>query len=84
VAVVEPTTLDRAYSGWVSDLKRNRATLVLQPASSAEVEALTGARTALRPGQAFPPGRGLLVDRGRPVLLQTAYARYVATGSGTA
>lgn len=71
-AVVEASTLARAYSGWTAELKRNRAVLVLQPGSRDEVEAVSGVRPALRPGQAFPPGRGLLVDRGRPVLVQVA------------
>src|SRR5690606_31699552 len=41
VAVVEPATLARSFSGWVAQLKTNRAVLHLQPASALEVEAVT-------------------------------------------
>jgi len=74
VAVADPVTLDRAYSGWVAELKRNRASLVLQPGASTEVEAITGTKAPLRPGQAFAAGRGVLVDHGRPTLIQVAWA----------
>ena len=33
VAACDHTTLERAYSGWMTELKRNRAVLVLRPAS---------------------------------------------------
>jgi len=74
VAVAEPVTIDRAFSGWVSELKRNRACLVLQPAGSSAVEALTGVKAPLRPGQPFVAGRGVLVTHGRPTLLQVAWS----------
>jgi hypothetical protein len=74
IAVAEPVTLDRAYSGWVAELKRNRASLVLHPGASSDVEAITGTKAPLRPGQPFVPGRGVLVDHGRPTLLQVAWA----------
>ena len=70
VAACDHTTLERAYSGWMTELKRSRAVLILQPASSSEVEDQTRVKPALRPGQDFPPGRGVLVDRGRARLLQ--------------
>lgn len=71
-AVVEPATLGRAYSGWMAELKRNRAVLVLQPGGPDDVEAVAGVKPSLRPGQTFPPGRGVLVDHGRPLLVQVA------------
>ena len=70
VASAEPATLERSYSGWTADLKRNRAVLLLQPESAADVEAVSRARLALRPGQLFPAGRGVLVDHGAAVLIQ--------------
>jgi S-DNA-T family DNA segregation ATPase FtsK/SpoIIIE len=73
VATAEAVTLERAYSGWTAELKRNRAVLMLQPESAADVEAVTRAKPSLRPGQQFPPGRGVLVDHGRPTLIQVAY-----------
>ena len=60
VAVVEPATLTRAFSGWLGDLRRNRSVLVLQPGAEADVEAVAGVKASLRPGQDFPPGRGVL------------------------
>ena len=63
VAVVDPATLARTFSGWLAELKTNRSMLVLRPASATEVEAVAGRRPALRPDQPFPPGRGVLVDR---------------------
>jgi DNA segregation ATPase FtsK/SpoIIIE, S-DNA-T family len=74
VATAETSTLDRAYSGWMSELKRNRAVLMLRPESAGDVEAATRARPALRPGQPFPPGRGVLVDHGRATLVQVRRA----------
>jgi S-DNA-T family DNA segregation ATPase FtsK/SpoIIIE len=73
VATAETVTLERAYSGWTAELKRNRAVLMLQPESVADVEAVTRAKPSLRPGQQFPAGRGVLVDHGRPTLIQVAY-----------
>jgi len=70
VASGEAATLERSYSGWTADLKRNRAVLVLQPESAADVEAVSRVRPALRPGQLFPPGRAVLVDRGVATLIQ--------------
>jgi S-DNA-T family DNA segregation ATPase FtsK/SpoIIIE len=72
VATVDAATLGRAYSGWLAELRRNRAVLVLQPESAGEVEAVAGAKPSLRPGQLFPPGRGVLVDHGRSTLIQVA------------
>ncbi len=61
VVACEPTTIAKAYSGWLSALRRNRVALVLQPESRADVDAAVGVKPALRPGQDFPPGRGILV-----------------------
>ena len=81
VAVVEPATLTRAFSGWLGDLRRNRSVLVLQPGAEADVEAVAGVKASLRPGQDFPPGRGVLVARGRPHLVQVACPRSKAATS---
>lgn len=72
VAVVEAATLSRAFSGWLGELRRNRSVLVLQPAGEADVEAVAGVKPGLRPGQDLPPGRGVLVTRGRATLVQVA------------
>jgi S-DNA-T family DNA segregation ATPase FtsK/SpoIIIE len=72
VAVMEAATLSRAFSGWLGDLKRNRSVLVLQPGGEGDVEAVAGVKPGLRPGQDLPPGRGVLVTRGRASLVQVA------------
>jgi S-DNA-T family DNA segregation ATPase FtsK/SpoIIIE len=72
VAVVEPATLARSFSGWIAQLKANRSILQLQPSSALDVEAVCGRRAALRPDQPFPPGRGVLVDRLGATLVQVA------------
>jgi S-DNA-T family DNA segregation ATPase FtsK/SpoIIIE len=55
------TTLGRGHSGWLGELRRARTLLVLQPESRSEVDQVAGVRPRFRPGQAFPPGRGVLV-----------------------
>jgi hypothetical protein len=82
VAVVDPTTLARSFSGWIAGLKSNRSILQLQPASAVDVETVCGRRVALRPDQPFPPGRGVLVDRLGATLLQVATAGNDGLGSG--
>jgi S-DNA-T family DNA segregation ATPase FtsK/SpoIIIE len=72
IAVVEPATLARSFSGWIARLKTNRAMLQLQPASAVDVEAVCGRRVPLRPDQPFPPGRGVLVDRLGATLVHVA------------
>ena len=65
VVASEPGTLAKAYSGWLATLRRNRAALMLQPESRVDVETSLDVRVSLRPGQSFPPGRGVLaVNRG--------------------
>jgi S-DNA-T family DNA segregation ATPase FtsK/SpoIIIE len=70
VAVVDPSTMSSAFSGWTAQLKRDRSVLYLQPGSAAEVEVAAGRKPVLRPGQPFPPGRAVLLDRRSTRLLQ--------------
>jgi len=64
-------SLGRTFGGgWLQEAKRSRSTLVLQPEDRNQVEALGGVRPSLRPGQTFPPGRGVYVHGGGPVLMQ--------------
>jgi S-DNA-T family DNA segregation ATPase FtsK/SpoIIIE len=69
-AACEPTTLAKAYSGWVSALRRNRSALVLQPESKAEVDGVVGIKPDLRPDQPFPAGRGVFVANRQWMLVQ--------------
>jgi S-DNA-T family DNA segregation ATPase FtsK/SpoIIIE len=70
VVACEPTTLAKAYSGWMSALRRNRSALVLQPESKVDVDATVGLKPDLRPDQPFPPGRGVYVANRRWQLVQ--------------
>jgi S-DNA-T family DNA segregation ATPase FtsK/SpoIIIE len=70
VVACEPTTVAKAFSGWLSTLRRNRGAIVLQPESRNDVESAVGVKPTLRPGQAFPPGRGIYVANRRWSLVQ--------------
>jgi S-DNA-T family DNA segregation ATPase FtsK/SpoIIIE len=70
VVACEPTTLSKAYSGWLAALRRNRSALVLQPESKVDVDTTVGIKPDLRPGQAFPAGRGVYVANRRWQLVQ--------------
>jgi len=61
IVACEPSTMSKAYSGWLSTLRRNRSAVFLQPDTRADVETVLDVRPALRPGQDFPPGRGIFV-----------------------
>jgi S-DNA-T family DNA segregation ATPase FtsK/SpoIIIE len=69
-AACEPVTLSKAYSGWVSILRRNRSALLLQPESKIEVETVLGVKPDLRPDQPFPAGRGVYVANRQWQLVQ--------------
>jgi DNA segregation ATPase FtsK/SpoIIIE, S-DNA-T family len=70
VVACESTTLAKAYSGWLSALRRNRSALMLQPENKAEVDATLGVKVALRPEQDFPAGRGIYVANRQWQLVQ--------------
>jgi DNA segregation ATPase FtsK/SpoIIIE, S-DNA-T family len=72
VAAVEPSTLGRSYTGWLSNLRRNRSVLMLQPEDRLAVEAVTGVKPDLRPDQDLPPGRGIFVANRRWQLVHVA------------
>ena len=58
---VDPAALARGFSGWLGAIRRSRRLLLLQPESRGEVEQLAGVKARFRPGQLFPPGRGVFV-----------------------
>ena len=72
VVAAGTTTLHRAHSGWLAEVRRARTLLVLQPESRSEVDQVAGLRPRIRPGQAFPPGRGVLVAQRSCELVQVA------------
>ena len=63
-------TLRAASRGWLAALRRNRSAIMLQPESRQDVEAAVGVKPALRPGQHFPPGRGIYVANRQWALVQ--------------
>jgi hypothetical protein len=72
------TTVDsRAVSGgyqpgWIGELRRVRRQLLLQPMGPSDVTAVTGVRATLRPGVAFPAGRGVLVNERAAVIVHVS------------
>jgi DNA segregation ATPase FtsK/SpoIIIE, S-DNA-T family len=61
IASVDTRVVGGGYQpGWLGELRRSRAMVLLQPASAADVAAIVGRRPVLRPGLAFPPGRGVI------------------------
>ncbi|HEX7277694.1 MAG TPA: hypothetical protein VF244_10005, partial [Acidimicrobiales bacterium] len=63
--------LSSRYRGWLADARRPRSGLLLCPATATDGE-LFDLRLPRSAGAGWPPGRGLLVDRGRPSLVQVA------------
>jgi DNA segregation ATPase FtsK/SpoIIIE, S-DNA-T family len=80
VVACEAGTVTRAYSGWLSALRRNRSAVMLQPDSKAEVEATVGVKPDFRPDQEFPPGRGLFVADRRWQLIQVGRVGLASRG----
>ena len=73
VVACDVGSLGRTFGGgWLQEAKRARTTLVLQPEDRNQVDALAGVRPSLRPGQTFPPGRGIYVRPGGPLLVQVS------------
>ena len=66
VASYDTAAVARAFSGLVPALGRGRRLLLLGPEGPAEIDQIAGVRMRLRPGAAFPPGRGVLVVDRRP------------------
>jgi S-DNA-T family DNA segregation ATPase FtsK/SpoIIIE len=72
----EPTSIAKAYSGWLSALRRNRSAVMFQPESPNAVDTTIGVKPALRPAQEFPPGRAILAANRRWALIQVGEPGY--------
>jgi DNA segregation ATPase FtsK/SpoIIIE, S-DNA-T family len=72
LAGVDGSTLSGYVAGWLAHLKDTRRLLLLQPDELGELRTLTPVAVPLRPGQTFPPGRGVLVSGRDVTLLQVA------------
>lgn len=74
VAAAEVRSLHRTFGGWLSELRKDKQGLLLDPDLEVDGE-LFGVRLPRRSGTRFPPGRGYLVTRGTVELVQVAQPR---------
>lgn len=72
LAGADADTLGGYVAGWAKIVQRAHRKLLLQPDDLGELGALTSARIRLRPGQEFPPGRGVFVDGRNSTLMHVA------------
>lgn len=71
------TVETRSYAGFsmnamLSELRKTRRVLFLQPDDPVEMFQLIGVRPPIRPGTSMPPGRGVLVVDRVPTVIQVA------------
>jgi S-DNA-T family DNA segregation ATPase FtsK/SpoIIIE len=71
VAAVERQGAQRAFSGWVRELRKEEHGLLLVPDPDVDGD-LLGTRLPRRSNPVFPAGRGYLVERGSLELVQVA------------
>jgi S-DNA-T family DNA segregation ATPase FtsK/SpoIIIE len=71
VGAAEIRSAHRAFSGWMTEVRKEQQGLLLDPDSDIDGD-LFGARLPRRAQRAYPPGRGFLVRRGEPELIQVA------------
>jgi S-DNA-T family DNA segregation ATPase FtsK/SpoIIIE len=73
VAACERTAAQRAFSGWLRELRKEEHGLLLMPDADVDGDIL-GVRLPRRTNPVYPPGRGYLVVRGTTGLVQIAAA----------
>jgi S-DNA-T family DNA segregation ATPase FtsK/SpoIIIE len=71
VAAAERQAAQRAFAGWLRELRKDEHGLLLDPDPDVDGD-LLGARLPRRSNPVFPPGRGYVVDRGLVELVQVA------------
>jgi S-DNA-T family DNA segregation ATPase FtsK/SpoIIIE len=71
VAAVERQAAQRAFGGWIRELRKEEHGLLLSPDPDVDGE-LLAVRLPRRTTPVFPPGRGYLVARGTVELVQVA------------
>ncbi|MCA1656444.1 MAG: cell division protein FtsK, partial [Actinobacteria bacterium] len=71
VAAAERQAAQRAFSGWLRELRKEEHGLLLSPDLDVDGDIL-GTRLPRRSSPVFPPGRGYLVERGAVELVQVA------------
>lgn len=72
VAAAEARALQRAFGGWLSELRKDKQGLLLDPDPDVDGD-LLGVRLPRSYKPSLPPGRGYLVTRGGIELLQVAH-----------
>jgi S-DNA-T family DNA segregation ATPase FtsK/SpoIIIE len=73
VAACERTAAQRAFSGWLREVRKEEHGLLLMPDADVDGDIL-GIRLPRRTNPVYPPGRGYLVVRGTASLVQVATA----------
>jgi S-DNA-T family DNA segregation ATPase FtsK/SpoIIIE len=73
IAAAERQAVQRAFAGWLRELRKDEHGLLLDPDPDVDGD-LLGARLPRRSNPVFPPGRGYYVDRGVVELVQVASA----------
>ncbi len=73
LAVAERQAAQRAFGGWLRELRKEEHGLLLDPDPDVDGD-LLGVRLPRRSNPVFPPGRGYLVERGTIELVQVAAA----------
>ena len=71
LAAAERQAAQRAFSGWLRELRKEEHGLLLAPDLDVDGDIL-GTRLPRRSSPVFPPGRGYLVERGSVGLIQVA------------
>jgi S-DNA-T family DNA segregation ATPase FtsK/SpoIIIE len=71
VAASERQAAQRAFGGWLRELRKEEHGLLLQPDTDVDGDIL-GTRLPRRSNPVFPPGRGYLIERGSVQLVQVA------------
>ena len=71
VAAAERQAAQRAFGGWLRELRKDQHGLLLAPDLDVDGDIL-GTRLPRRSSPVFPPGRGYLVERGTVELVQVA------------
>jgi S-DNA-T family DNA segregation ATPase FtsK/SpoIIIE len=71
LATAERQAAQRAFSGWLRELRKEEHGLLLDPDPDVDGDIL-GTRLPRRSNPVFPPGRGYLVERGTVELVQVA------------
>jgi S-DNA-T family DNA segregation ATPase FtsK/SpoIIIE len=71
LAAAERSAAQRAFAGWLRELRKEEHGLLLDPDLDVDGDIL-GTRLPRRSSPVFPPGRGYLVERGSVELVQVA------------